>query len=144
MTWLGVTHIYLSSSDSKDRFNRNSPKDFTVHLSEPLNLEGDGWYCTLTELTLPPLKDGKTDRISYICSDICSASTVGERKLPILRRIRLSRKKTEVIIFDPPLYVAVRQHAIETIRVYIHSANGESPTFDTGEAHCTLSILKKQ
>ena len=89
--------LVLKSSDSPLFHPNNQPYNFRVHLPKPLILNGV-WTVSLLEFSLDP---GQTKQRGlpevFLCSNICEDTIVGDKELPLMRRVYLSR-------FKHPLY----------------------------------------
>ena len=122
-------YVHLSSGDSKHYFPRNDTFRFTIKLPEILHLK-EHWEVALCSITLPRTKEKKL----LVCSDVCSESIIGEKRLPLLRvltgRIPSSFKSLQ--------YIRVRSQDIERITIYINSSSGSPVSFTAGECNCTL------
>ena len=122
-------YVHLSSGDSKQYFPENETSRFIVKLPEILHLK-EHWEVALCSIMLPSTKERKL----LICSDVCSESIIGEKRLPLLRV--LTREFPSSL--EPLQYIPVRPQDIERITIYINSSSG-SPVSFVGEAcECTL------
>lgn len=75
--------MILKSTDSSAFYINNKPYDFHVHLPRPLTLNGQ-WSVSLLETYLPS-SEYATD--VYIYSNLCEDTIVGDKELPLLRRV---------------------------------------------------------
>ena len=122
-------YVHLSSEDSKQYFPKNHTSRFTIKLPEILHLK-EHWEVALCSITLPKMKEKKL----LVCSDVCSESIIGEKRLPLLRVLA----GTIPSFFEPLQYIRVRPQDIERITIYINSSSGSPVSFTAGECNCTL------
>jgi hypothetical protein len=133
-------HLFLSSLDSETIHSTNQRTDFTVELPQPINLKGS-WECALLDFQLT----GATipNDPFYLCSDICEDSSVGDVRLPVLRRLSAKgRKKDSEIQFQHPLYMRVRLDHIPRIRLFIRPEHHSDEADRSGQLTCTLHFKK--
>ena len=129
-------YVYISSADSTDYFPDNEPSKFTVKLPETLRLRGK-WQLALCEIQYPSIqkKKKKPEQLLILC-DLCQDSIVGEKRLPVLRRMRYEEPgNTSFGIF---YYVSLKTQEADRITVYIKTEKGEEPSFESGKLLCTL------
>jgi hypothetical protein len=131
--------IFLSSQDSKDYFEDNTPYKFTVHLTETLDLTQGTWYCALKEVSLKLT----TPVNMYIYCNIVEDTHVLGRKKPILQFIP-RQQKTIVQSYDSSIAFRVKQPCMQTITIYIEKRNGAKPPFTRDMSHCTLHLFQKE
>ena len=97
--------MVLKSTDSALFHSSNQPYSFRIHLPRPLDVKGV-WTVSLLEFSLDL---GKTKQQGFpevfVCSDICEDTIVGDRELPLLRRVYLDK---ENIIYQSPYEVPVK------------------------------------
>lgn len=129
--------LVLRSSDSQNVYPGNTPYDFKVHLPKPLYFQGH-WTVSLLEFSL---LSGNTKPELYVCSNLCQDSIVGERELPLLRRVFL--EKTGNNIYNNPYEVPLRLGEIQDVRVYIKDPTNQPASFLNGGVTVTL-LLKKR
>ena len=123
-------YIILNSNHSSEIFE-NTSTNFKVRLNRPLRLE-EGWKVALCQYnsTVPPHL--------YICSNICNSTIVGQKQLNILRYI--NNKEKNLI----PYYVAVTQHFIDSIHIYMLNATTEQKLEAyEGSTYVTLHFVYK-
>ena len=107
--------IYLTSEDSPIH-SGNTSNDFIIELPGSLNLKGR-WECALVDTNR---------RYTDVYCDWCVDSIVGEKRLPILRRLLASGTQY-------PLYIPINQGPKQRIRI-----NLTQPT--QGTTHIVLHI----
>ena len=134
--------MILSSTDSKQYFS-NTPNIFTVQLSKQLQFDGY-WVVALTEFNLKNNHLGSriTNGEIFVCCDICQETIVGEREIPLLRRIILERDKDSNIIFSLPYYISVKVSQIQQIQIYLKDSTGKLTSFNDQEVTLTLHFKK--
>ena len=128
-------YVHLSSDDSKEYFTENNSSKFTVILPEQLHLTGS-WEVALCAISYPKLRP-KPNKI-LICSDICSESIIGEKRLPLLEVITGKLPAS----FYPRQYIPVRVQEVNQISVYIKDGSGALASFNRGTSMCTLHFKK--
>lgn len=133
--------MVLRSKDSPQRHADNTPHDFRVHLPRPLTLTGY-WSVSLTEFTLKLAKAIPQDKGSdlYVCSDLCEDTVVGERELPLLRRVYT--RKSSNITYKIPYEVPLRLGHFGDVHIYIRDRNNEPASFLSGEVTVTLVLIR--
>ena len=127
-----MKYLYINSNDSKEIFKDNSPFDFTVELSDFLDLTRN-WSVALSEIWFD---NSRIDQQLNIFSDICDYNHIFDNQLPILRRIYNTSE------FINLYFIKLSRSHISTIRIYIRDKNNEIPSIDVSEVNCTL-LLKK-
>lgn len=127
--------MVLKSTDSASVHPHNQPWDFRVRLPRTLNLLGE-WSVELTEFCTTPLKKSGDKEIFIYCS-ICDDTIVGERQLPLLRRIYLDNNAN--IIFTRPYQIPLRNNDLGDIHIYIKDKTGTDASFLKGES--TVSVI---
>lgn len=128
--------MVLRSSDSQNVYPGNTPYDFKVYLPKPLYFQGH-WTVSLLEFSLLL---GNTKPELYVCSNLCQDSIVGERELPLLRRVFL--EKTGNNIYNNPYEVPLRLGEFQDVRVYIKDSTNHPVSFLNGGVTVTL-LLKR-
>lgn len=123
-------YFFISSDDSKDLYPGNTGNNFVIELPSVVKLEGDNWYCALTEIKFEDLSEPL-----LVCSDICEESYVRGRKLPILRVVYESSR------FDAPYYHRVNRKDLQRIHIRVLDSNLK-PVLALQELHCTLHLTK--
>ena len=129
--------LVLRSSDSHNIYPGNTSYDFKVHIPKPLYFQGH-WTVSLLEFSL--LSDD-TKRELYVCSNLCQDSIVGERELPLLRRVFLEKAGNN--IYNNPYEVPLRLGEFQDVRVYIRDSSNQAASFLKGGVTVTL-LLKKR
>ena len=131
--------MVLKSSDSPLFHPNNQPYNFRVHLPKPLNLNGV-WTVSLLEFSLDP---GQTKQQGlpevFLCSNICEDTIVGDKELPLIRRVYLEK---ENIIYQCPYEVPIKLGQFQDIHMYIRDAKGSPASFLIGEVTVTLLLRK--
>ena len=110
-----MMRIVLSSTDSNVKYVNNTAYDFRVQLPRPIHLQGH-WTVSLTELQIPLNNNNPL----LICTDLCENSIIGEKELPVLRRVIPKLKSIE---FAHHYVIPVRVKHFQTIRIYIRDDN---------------------
>ena len=123
-------YIFLSSTDCANTYPSNNVWDFTVDISQHVNLSGN-WEVALMELQYT----GARSEL-YIYSDICSSSYVNNGFLPLLR---IGNKSMS---FQHPYFLTIPHSNISHIRIYIRTKSGETPAFTPKVLRCTLQLRK--
>ena len=97
--------MLLKSPDSPLFHPTNQPYCLRVHLPKPLNLNGV-WTVSLLEFSLD-LGQTKQRGLSeaFLCSIICKDTIVGDKELPLIRRVYLEK---ENIIYLCPYEVPIK------------------------------------
>lgn len=129
-------HIYGYSRYAKDVYPYNKGDDFVIHLSDPVHLEGE-WECGLVQFDY----NTATDSPYFVCCDIVMESNVGEYKMPALRRVKTSGKKPATQ-FNHVIYVALKSHDFNSIRIYMKTWKNYPPTRIRAGTHCTLHFRR--
>ena len=131
--------MVLKSSDSPLFHPNNQPYNFRVHLPKPLILNGV-WTVSLLEFSLDP---GQTKQRGlpeiFVCSDICEDTIVGEREMPLIRRVYLDKQN---IIYQYPYEVPIKLGQFQDVHVYIKDAKNASASFLSGEVTVTLLLRR--
>ena len=131
--------MVLKSTDSPLFHASNQPYSFRVHLPQPLNLKGV-WTVSLLEFSLDP---GQTKQRGlpevFVCSNICEDTIVGDRELPLLRRVYLDK---ENIVYQSPYEVPIKLGHFQDVHVYIRDAKHSPASFLSGEVTVTLLLRK--
>lgn len=124
-------YIYFSSDNSKDVYPTNSAFDFTVKLSDPLELP-DTWLVALSEIEFTGQKSVEL----YVYCEFCESNNVLDQNLPILRRVTHAGE-VERLYFMP-----LNNTYIDTVRVYIRDKNHKVPSVNIQRLSCTLILQK--
>lgn len=129
--------ISLSSDDYTTSFYpSNTTAEFICDLTETYTLEGE-YECAIVDFIYK--KKTSVSKILYIFCDICIDSYIKETKLPLLRIIDTKRKES---LF--PIYVNVKSHQFNKIRVYITDQNLQANSVSNLSFFmCTLHLRKK-
>lgn len=130
--------MVLRSTDSLDLYRNNKPYDFHVHLPRPLTLIGH-WTVALLEAYLPWTK-GKVD--AYIYTNLCEDTIIGDKELPLLRRVNLKTSSPNEI-FTFPYEVSARLGQVHDVHIYIKDANGQDASFLQDYTSVTLLLKWK-
>lgn len=125
-----VKYVYLSSDNSKEFYPGNSPYNFTVKLSDPLELEGR-WKVALSAVYFT---DATVEW--YIYSSLCESSNVLDRYLPLLRQA------TKPVEFTNLHFIHVNRPYIDAINIYIRDRSHSIPSETVERITCTL-VFKK-
>ena len=131
--------MVLKSTDSPLYHPSNQPDSFRVHLPKPLILNGV-WTVSLLEFSLDP---GQTKQRGlpeiFVCSDICEDTIVGEREMPLIRRVYLDKQN---IIYQYPYEVPIKLGQLQDVHVYIKDAKNAPASFLSGEVTVTLLLRR--
>ena len=131
--------MVLKSTDSPLYHPSNQPDSFRVHLPKPLILNGV-WTVSLLEFSLDP---GQTKQRGlpeiFVCSDICEDTIVGEREMPLSRRVYLDKQN---IIYQYPYEVPIKLGQFQDVHVYIKDAKNAPASFLSGEVTVTLLLRR--
>ena len=131
--------MVLKSTDSPLFHASNQPYSFRVHLPKPLILNGV-WTVSLLEFSLDP---GQTKQRGlpevFVCSDICEDTIVGEREMPLIRRVYLDK---ENIVYQSPYEVPIKLGQFQDVHVYIKDAKNAPASFLSGEVTVTLLLRR--
>ena len=139
-----VFYLFLSSEDSKDLYPQNTPQDFTVQLPERIQLTGE-WTLALVEIEYPTSFSRNPPASLWFEVDLCETSIVGDRKLPVLRRLPVTsipNNETKRLTFDPLLHLPIRQYDFDKVHIHIKEPTGLPASFADGLSSCTLQFLK--
>ena len=126
--------IVLSSTDSIVKYVKNTAYDFHVQLPKPIHLQGH-WTVSLTDLQIPLI-----NKSVLICTDICENSIIGEKELPVLRRVT---PDSEYIEFGHLNEIPIRIKHFQTIRIYIRDDNNSPVKLLNHKVTVTLEFKKK-
>ena len=131
--------MVLKSTDSPLYHPSNQPDSFRVLLPKPLILNGV-WTVSLLEFSLDP---GQTKQRGlpeiFVCSDICEDTIVGEREMPLIRRVYLDKQN---IIYQYPYEVPIKLGQFQDVHVYIKDAKNAPASFLSGEVTVTLLLRR--
>ena len=131
--------MVIKSTDSPQYHPSNQPDSFRVHLPKPLILNGV-WTVSLLEFSLDP---GQTKQRGlpeiFVCSDICEDTIVGEREMPLIRRVYLDKQN---IIYQYPYEVPIKLGQFQDVHVYIKDAKNAPASFLSGEVTVTLLLRR--
>lgn len=127
--------MVLRSSDSKSLHTNNKPWDFRIRLPRllPLTIE---WTVELTEISISKVIEDTFQNEIYIYCSICDESIVGEKVLPLLRRVYISN--TGNTIFLKPYRIPIRFTDLTDIHIYIKDRKDKDASFLFGELTVTL------
>ena len=139
-------YIYLNSTDSVQFYPTNSPGHFYSKLPQVLNFKGL-WECALLQLQYVNSYFSGTEspRNLYICSNICSESTLFEKKIPVLRRVNnllgtdLLNQTIEVDIKNL-IYIPIIGESTDVISIYIIDDSSNPVVFSEGPVRVTLHL----
>ena len=110
-------------------------------MSLPVKLCTEFKGCALFEVsgTVYPY----TDKSLFLCADFISSSTVGDKMLPVLRKIKLKPDDSDIegIIDDvlhKLMWLRIDRCPLKEIRLYIVDDMGNIHSFDYCNLSCTL------
>ena len=125
----------------------NTPGKFYSKLPNTLYLDGQ-WDCALVQFQYINKYVHTTPTSLFVCMDLCLQSIIGNRKLPILRRISnvKNMQSNEIIeaTFDHLLYIPLNQKVIDVIEIYITDEKSNPVIFSQGPLLITLHMQKKK
>ena len=124
--------VFANSNDSTDHYPENRTEDFVIHLAKPVHLEGQ-WECGLMQYQF----NSTVDKPFYVCCDLVQESFVGDHKQSVLRRIRLKN-----VQFANVIYLPLKVHDFNSIRVYLRSWKDKEPRGIKGQSFCTLHFRR--
>ncbi|KAJ8310816.1 hypothetical protein KUTeg_012681 [Tegillarca granosa] len=130
--------IVLSSTDSTHIYPDNKCYDFRVYLPKQLALSGNSTI-SLLEFAYQGIKTSKPELFIYC--NLCDDTIVGERELPLLRRIYL--KSSDNYIYDQPYEVPLKTVVFQDIQINIKDSNHELASFLQGEVTLTLQLKER-
>ena len=129
-------YMYISSTDSVNTFPTNTASDFSVLLPDRIRFNPiESWNCGLVELIIP----NELNEPAFLCSNFCQPSIVGERRLPVLRRII-------DLHVDPSHvnYVPIRCSELAVLQMYLTDSTGQKLSLTTGTTYCTLHFVQNE
>ena len=125
----------------------NTPGKFYSKLPNTLYLDGQ-WDCALVQFQYINKYVHTIPTSLFVCMDLCLQSIIGNRKLPILRRISnvKNMQSNEIIeaTFDHLLYIPLNQKVIDVIEIYITDEKSNPVIFSQGPLLITLHMQKKK
>ncbi|KAJ8321126.1 hypothetical protein KUTeg_001321 [Tegillarca granosa] len=130
--------MVLSSKDSAHIYPDNKCFDFRVYLPKQLTLSGNSTI-SLLEFTYQGTKTSKPELFIYC--NLCDDTIVGERELPLLRRIYL--KSSDNYIYDQPYEVPLKSVVFQDIQISIKDSNHALASFLQGEVTLTLQLKER-
>ena len=93
----------------------------------------------LTELQVVP--DIPTPFI--VCCDLCQASHVSDKQLPVLRLIHpWVNVPINQYLFTDPYGIQIKQKVIDMVHIYITDDNGDLMSLEKTKLRCTLRLRK--
>lgn len=108
--------MVLASTDSSEYFD-NKPEFFRIQLSKQIQLDGY-WMVGLTEFTTHSWIHSRKQSEIYVCCDICQEMFIGGKEISLLRRVFLSDKKEDNLIYTNPYYIPLKTRNIHQINIY--------------------------
>ena len=131
--------LVLKSMDSPLFHTSNQPDSLRVHLPQLLDLKGVRpslcWNFRSTQA-----RQNNKELWKYLFfSDICKDTTVGEREMPLLRRVYFDKQN---IIYQNPYEVQIILGQFQDVHVYIKDAKNASASFLSGEVTVTLLLRR--
>ncbi len=141
--------IVAKSDDSTHYFPDNQPYQFSIHLKQPLRLEGH-WILSLREFYAQRLKSGNTkkrnvtDGLLYVYCSLCEPIIVNGERQPLLRRVQSTNATTWKVLLSEPFEIALRlvNDTVQQFDIYITDASGNPATFLTTVASVTLQLRR--
>ena len=131
--------IIVSSTDSEKFFN-NTPYFFTVQLNRQIQFDGY-WVVALTEFNISNRKVGEFDDTEiFVCCDICQETFVGDKEMPLLRRIKLEKENN--IVYTLPYYIPVKISQLQQLQIHIKDRQGKFVSFRDEQVTLTLHFKK--
>lgn len=129
-------YIFLSSNNGLSYHPNNSPLDFTIELSKPLQLVGK-WECALIDFNCHTFSNNDLISFDLLC-DICEFSIIGIDTQLILRRVHMLGN--EISNFAFPYYMPVTQSYVQRIRIYMNHESKQKLSFINHPLLCTLHL----
>lgn len=130
--------IVLNSKDSVSIYKDNKSYNFIVHLPRQLSFSGN-WTVSLLEFTYLGAKPSEPEL--YVYCNLCDNTIVGEREVPLLRRIYVANSINH--IFEYPYEVPLKTVAFQDIQIYINDFKQELASFLSGEVTVTLQLKQR-
>lgn len=129
--------MFLKSSDSKATYYKdNTPYHFRVKLNQRLAFDGF-WVVSLTELKLDKVDlNHVNDHYVDVFCNICHSSLVGDKQIPLLRRIDLREGPQYTFANEYNMRVMVKE--TPDIELCIRASDGTPLSFLEKETHATL------
>ena len=128
--------VHLSSEQSV-----GAASDFTVTLPRQLELQGK-WQCCLHDFQCSkrPVKTGAPLSI-LVCADMCSASFVNDKSLPVLASIPVKYQLKSPLV---ETYVPLRADdtSLSTIRIFLADETGRLSSFELGRVKCSVHFKR--
>ena len=139
-------YLYLSSENSLDVYPYNSPGNFYCKLPQPLQLQGH-WEVALLQIQYMNAyyAGTKTPRNLFVCTDICTESTLGSQKISVLKRVNNTNSAADQPIeseINHVTYVSVQQENVDVLRIYIKDDAGKLVVFSQGPLLVTLHLRR--
>ncbi|KAJ8300877.1 hypothetical protein KUTeg_022396, partial [Tegillarca granosa] len=103
-----------------------------VHLPRQLSFSGN-WTVSLLEFTYLGAKPAEPEL--YVYCNLCDNTIVGEREVPLLRRIYVANSINH--IFEYPYEAPLKTVAFQDIQIYINDSKQELASFLSGEVTVT-------
>ena len=135
-------YLTLRSTDCTQLYPDNQPWRFRVLLNEPIHSD-QRWVIALVDISILNWDIGRKSecRDIYVYSSVCSASYVGDKKEPLLRRLCLMGNKRErTFEFVRGQYVPIRLSTIDSIDIDIKTESGDPASFIKGPVTLTLHL----
>ena len=124
--------IFLSSGDR--RYPNNSPWDFTIYLSSRTCTNDGAWECALVELWTKGVED-LPEPLHVLCDFISDCSVLNGINTNLLRIVRTIGDVTI------PYFMPIRPaNGTQSIRLYIRTADGGTPSLVCEEVSCVLEL----
>jgi hypothetical protein len=132
-------YLFLSHKDSTEYFPNNASNDFRIKLKTPLILD-EHWYIALCEARLPIKSDDSSRSLTIFC-DICKASIIHDRALPVLRQIGRREARQTAAVHNKQ-YFPITQRYIDTLHIYIRNEKDQDPVFTVHPVELTLHLTR--
>ena len=129
--------MVLKCTDSMELYTDNKPYAFSIQLPRPLTLKGY-WSVALLETFLPS-RNKHSDEV-YIYTNLCEDTIVGNRELPLLRKVHLEAEESSNKVFTFPYEVPVRLGQVHDVHVYIKDTKGLEARFLQEGVSLTLQL----
>lgn len=129
-------HLCGGSADAGEIGNT-----FSIPLSRQLELQGE-WCCCLKDFYCSR-RPGKTASLMSIivCSDMCSASLVNDKPLPVLAAIPL-KNQLKAALAETYVTLRASNPSLSNITIYLMDERGHRASVDLGRVWCTLHFKR--
>lgn len=134
-------YLVLSNLDSKEFYaNGNSASKFRTKLYKPLLLNGQ-WEVGLITFDVKSDDELPHHTLILVQSSLCENLTVvgGSHRLPVLKTL-IHNSGVMSWECNPPTYLPLAPHFLESVEVYITTRDGVTPAFKSATSSCVLHL----